>query len=333
MRTRAALATLAGGAAVAVALARTAPLLASEVDRLRRFARPLDTAASGPVVPPPLPGGRAVTVPAVGELFVRDSGPPGAPVVLLLHGWGVTADVNFFNLYPSLEGAYRVVTMDLRGHGRGLRPAEPFGLEDCADDAAGLLEELGIDSAVVVGYSMGGAVALLLADRHRRRIAGLVLEATALEFHGKLSERGLWRGLAVAESLLRHGSGDGAVQRVLREAVDREPSLEAHRAWIAGELRRTSVPAVLDAGRALSRYDARGFAGRLSVPSAVVLTTRDRLVRPRKQLALAEALSARVFELDGDHDAPIINGPAFGNATRAALDHVTRSVRSGRAPA
>jgi 3-oxoadipate enol-lactonase len=79
-----------------------------------------------------------MNLPGRGEVFVRDSGrKPAGPAVLLLHGWTASADLNFFSIYASLAGSYRVIALDQRGHGRGLRSVEPFSLEDCADDAAG----------------------------------------------------------------------------------------------------------------------------------------------------------------------------------------------------
>jgi hypothetical protein len=59
------------------------------------------------------------------------------------------------------------------------------------------------------------------------------------------------------------------------------------------------------------------------VPTAVVLTTADRLVGRRKQRDLASTLEARVFELRGDHDVPITGGAALGSSTRAAVDYVS----------
>jgi pimeloyl-ACP methyl ester carboxylesterase len=314
-----------GGALAAIGIAVANPTVRAEAHRLRRFARPLGVATYGVPVPPPLPPGRTVVVPERGELFIRDTGGDG-PAVLLLHGWGATADVNFFNAYPALESSYRAVALDHRSHGRGLRAETAFTLEDCADDAAALVESLGLDKVIVVGYSMGGPVGLLLAHRHRDLVAGLVMAATALEFHSEFAERTLWRGLTVVEAGLRHGTGDGVVQRVLREAIEKEPSLDSYRAWIAGEFRRAHVEGIVEAGRALSLFDARDFATSLHLPAAVLLTTADRLVAPHKQRAVAEALKAPVLKLAADHDAPIIEGKAFGAVIRAAVDHVAGQV-------
>jgi 3-oxoadipate enol-lactonase len=304
--------------------AAASPTVRAEAHRLRGFLRPLDTGGRAPI-PPPLPPGRTVTVDGRGELFVRDTGETG-PVVLLLHGWGATADLNFFTAYPAL-GAYRVLALDHRHHGRGLRTNALFSIEDCADDAAALLTTLGVDRAVVAGYSMGGPIALSLARRHPGAVAGLVLAATALEFSSDVRDEALWRSLTVIEGALRQGRGDGIMQRLLREAVDRQPELDAHRAWLAGELRRGYVPGILEAGRALRAFDARRWASAIDRPAAVVVTIGDRLVLPRKQQALAAALRSSVIELAGDHDAPVVNGPAFAAALRIAVDEVALRAR------
>ena len=264
-------------------------------------------------------------LPDRGEVFVRDTGADG-PAVLLLHGWGATADLNFFSAYTALDG-YRVIALDHRGHGRGLRGGPPVRLQDCADDAAALLEVLGIDRAIIVGYSMGGPVALLVASRHPQRCAALVLQATALEFHTGTGERALWRGMRVVEAALRHGRGDGVVQRILREAIDREPSLAPLRPWLAGEFRRGHVPSIIDVGRDLSQFDGRSLAATFDLPAIVVVTANDRLVPPHKQRALAAALHAPMLELGGDHDSCLVNGTEYGAVTRAAIDDV--ALRSG----
>jgi pimeloyl-ACP methyl ester carboxylesterase len=311
----------AAGAGVlgAVGLVAASPTVRAEAHRLRAFLRPLGADGQAPV-PPPLPPGRIVDVPGRGEMFVRDSGGDG-PTVLLLHGWAASADLNFFTVYPALEG-YRVLAPDHRSHGRGLRSEAPFSIDDCADDAAGLLATLGVDRAVVVGYSMGGAIALSLCRGHPQQVAGLVLAATALEFSGELRDQALWQALNLIEGALRHGRGDGIMQRVLRESIDKRADLATHRAWLAGELRRGYIPGILEAGRALRSFDARPTAPSVRQPAAMLVTTGDRLVLPRKQLALADAVHASIFEVEGDHDAVIASDGAFAATLRRAVDDV-----------
>ena len=141
-------------------------------------------------VPPKLPPGAAMDLPGRGTTFVRTlDGPLGAPTVVLLHGWTATADLNWFTCYQPLAEHFRVVALDHRGHGRGIRSRKIFRLEDCADDAVAVCDVLGIDSFIPVGYSMGGPIAQLIWQRHRQRVAGLVLCATSAYFSTSREER------------------------------------------------------------------------------------------------------------------------------------------------
>jgi 3-oxoadipate enol-lactonase len=308
-----------------------------ERERARRYRRPLERGAPEPPPPPPLPPGRVVDVPGRGELFVREAeGPPGAPTVLLLHGWTASADLNWWRVYDSVARIAHVVAVDHRGHGRGIRSEEPFSLEAAADDAVELLRVLGIRSVVACGYSMGGPVAMLLWRRHAHLVDGMVLQATALEWRASRRERLIWKSMGFLEYVLRLGAPRGVVDRALRDAIETSPDLAPYRGWLKGELRRGDPTDTAHAGRALGDYDGRPFASAVDVPTAVVVTTRDRLVRPRKQRALARAIpGATVVELEGDHDACLVEPRAFEEATGTALRWVVdrMAVRSRRATA
>ena len=320
---------VAAGAAVAAAAVAANPALRDEARRLRRMARPLGVRSPGAPVPPPLPPGSTVVLPGRGEVFVRDTGAhdqPGPPV-LLLHGWTVSADLNFFALYDELAARHRVIALDHRGHGRGMRPQTPFSLEACADDAAALLAELAAGPAIVVGFSMGGAIEMLLHHRHPHLVAGMVFCGTALEWKESPRERIVWRGMSLLEVALRSGTGEGIVARVLREVMDGSPELEALEPWVTGEFHRGSPTDLAGAGRALATYDGQSLAPDVDVPCAVVVTTTDQLVRPEKQYELADALHAEILTLDGDHFAPFNKGPAFAKAIATAVDRVTAEMR------
>ncbi len=299
----------------------------SELTRARRFARPVvSPSAAAPVPPASLPPGRIVELPGRGELFVRERlGRAGQPTILLLHGWTASADLNWFRAYDAVGAEGRLLAVDHRGHGRGLRSEERFTLEDAADDAAALLRTLDAGPAVVVGYSMGGPIAMLLWERHPELVAGLVLEATALEWRARLSERLTFKFMALVELSLRLGRPRNVVDRALRDAVEQAPDLEPLLPWLRAELRRGDPSALADAGRALGRHDARGFAGRIDVPTSVVVTTRDRLVRLRKQRHLARAISgSTTYEIAGDHDCCLVLPEPFARTTVAAIRDVAQ---------
>jgi pimeloyl-ACP methyl ester carboxylesterase len=248
-----------------------------------------------PVPPTELPPARTLVVPGRGELFLRDSGPtrPGdGPAVMLLHGWIASADLNWRTVYGDLAGAgYRVLAIDHRGHGRGLRALEPFRLVDCAADAAAALRELDAAPALVVGYSMGGAIAQLVARDHPDVVSGLVLSGTAQHWQEPQTRR-YWRamgafGIALSINPLRTW-GWGLRRVGLVESQET--------AWLHSELTRHSARDIAEAGRELGRFDSRPWLGPLAVPTAVVVTTRDEAVPPGKQHQLAAALHAQVFE-------------------------------------
>src|ERR1700736_980314 len=135
-----------------------------------------------PDPPTEMPPARTVAVRGRGEFFLRDTGGDG-PVVMLLHGWMASADLNWSRAYGDLiRAGYRVLAIDHRGHGRGLRALTPFRLADCAADAAAVLRELDAAPATVVGYSMGGAIAQLVARDHPDVVSGLILSGTAMEW-------------------------------------------------------------------------------------------------------------------------------------------------------
>ena len=277
------------------------------------FRRP---ALSAPVPPLPLPDGRVVLVPGRGEFFLRDSGGEGPPV-LLVHGWMFPSDLNWLHAYrPLREAGYRVLAMDLRGHGRGLRSREPFRLADCADDAAALLEAIGAPPALVVGYSMGGPVTQLLARRHAERVAGIVLCATSLNWN-EPGQKVLWRTMAGLRLLL------GVFPRSSWETGMRlagAPSRESN--WVASELSRGSARDIAEAGRELGRFDSSAWVAELRQPAAVVVMMRDRLVAPDRQRALADRLGVEPLLLDADHDACSTRPAAFLSALLSALDGV-----------
>ena len=278
---------------------------------------------------PWLPEGRTVLLPGRGEVFYRHHrhANPDAPTLLLLHGWTASADLQFFTAYEALAEHWSFVAIDHRGHGRGLRTLAPFELEDVADDAAALVELLGVGPVVTVGYSMGGPVSMLLAHRHPHLVRGVVVQATALEWSATRRDRAEWRLLPALGWGLRSWLFPRAlrwgVRRSARKAADGVEGRYA--AWAAAEFRRNDVANVLEAGRALARYDARPWAGSLGVPAGLLLTTRDRLVPPAKQRALAEALRAEVVELRDDHLCTITSPAEYAAATVRLVQHVLRA--------
>jgi pimeloyl-ACP methyl ester carboxylesterase len=274
---------------------------------------------------PWMPESRIVSVPQRGEFFVRFSQneKANAPVVALLHGWTGNADINFFPVYAELVQQYSVLAVDHRGHGRGLRTDDRFALEDCADDVVAIMDQLGISSVTAVGYSMGGPIAMLMSKQHSSRVHSLVLCATALEWSATRNERTRWKIGRVVSPLFRLLTTPRLIDRYIKGKIPRTSSAATLRPWLVSEIRRNDSWTMNQAGRALSKYDARPWASTLGVPTASIVTSRDALVAPHKQHALAQATQATVIEIDGDH---LVNWQKPELFTAAVIDAI-RQVR------
>jgi 3-oxoadipate enol-lactonase len=282
---------------------------------------------------PWLPPGATASLAGRGEVFYRHHRhtEPTAPTLLLLHGWTADADTQFFSAYEALAERYSFIAPDHRGHGRGMRSNVTFSLEDVADDAAALVRQLGLESVVTVGYSMGGPVSLHLARRHPDLVAGMVLQATALEWRATLRDRATWWVLPLLGPALRSWTYPRVARRMLARMVG--VGNEQLADWIAGELRRNDSVAIVQAGRALSRYDARAFAGAIRRPAAALITSEDRVVRPAKQRALATALGAHTETIAADHLCTITDPAAYSAATRRLVDRVVGDLGGAGLPA
>ena len=278
---------------------------------------------------PPLPPGRPVRLPGRGTTFVREiAGPPGAETIVLLHGLGATADLNWFRCYGAVGREYRVIALDHRGHGRGLRSRRAFRLADCADDVAALAEVLGIDRLTAVGYSMGGPIAQLLWRRHRDLVAGLVLCATSRSFtRQRPTDRVLMSSLIglSAAARLTPAPLRAYVTTLVGGRLGDDPMGQ----WAMRQIRRHDQSAVLQAAYAISRYDSRSWIGEVDVPTAVVATMQDRLVPAWRQVKLAQAIpDATIHRIPADHGACVMQTRLFVPALLEGCASVTRPSRS-----
>ncbi|HEV8082096.1 MAG TPA: alpha/beta hydrolase [Chitinophagaceae bacterium] len=98
----------------------------------------------------------------------------GKPIVLL-HGSFMTIPLNWSHIIPMLAGNRKVIVAEMQGHGRTRDIAREFSYENMADDVSGLLKHLKIDSADILGYSMGGGIAFQVAVRHPEQVRRLVV--------------------------------------------------------------------------------------------------------------------------------------------------------------
>ncbi len=252
-----------------------------------------------------MPVTRLIELPGRGVTRVWEcAGPPGAETLILIHGVTVTAELNWAKVLVPLSRDFRVLAMDLRGHGDGIGVGSRFRLEDCADDVAALARVLGIAKFVAVGYSMGGMVAQLVYRRHAPMLSGLVLCATARNVLGSPAEKLAALALPTAAAaavwwnpLLQPFSAEILGMALLGPVDD-----PATAAWARAQLRRTPLGTAISAIQAVCEFTSHSWIGQVDIPAAVVVTAVDRVVPPGRQRKLARAIpGASVYELDADH--------------------------------
>jgi pimeloyl-ACP methyl ester carboxylesterase len=280
----------------------------------------------------PVPPGSVVDLPGRGRTHVVDLPGPSAdaPVILLLHGIATTGSLTWFSVLAELARSYRVITFDQRWHGRGI-PSDTFLLDDCADDGVAVLDALGVDRAIVVGYSMGGATAQVLWHRHAERVAGLVLCSTAARWRGHLGERAFYTVLPAVNKLFLSSVPERV--RLHAEGLPEVPLDSPHLgAWALAELRSTSPWVLPHVMAELGRFDARPWIGGVAVPTGMVITARDRAIPTARQRQLAELLpDAYVREAPGGHASLVFDRENWTPVFLEVVAAVARAVSQAAA--
>jgi pimeloyl-ACP methyl ester carboxylesterase len=305
-------------------MASISPAVTSVLGRFTKAAAPCDLAPGVPL-----------ELPDRGRTCVIDiPGPPGAPTVILVHALATTAALSWYPSMHALSSRYRVIAFDQRWHGRGIR-SESFSLEDCADDVVAVADALGVEKFTVVGYSMGGAIAQLVWRRHRQRLDGMVLAATARNFRGTAQERLWFRMTGIAMNRFSARARLGMERRSSR-LTDTPMGLTADASkvgpWAMAEFRSTSAWALFAALDAVGRFDSSAWIKRVDVPVSVMIADRDRAIPTRRQHSLADAIPGAIsYEFASGHAGLVLGAEEFVPVLLEACDSVTRRTRRAQA--
>jgi len=256
------------------------------------------------------PGGTAY------EVF----GPQGAPVVVLVHGMGLSRAIWKW-LIPVLAARFRVVTFDLAGHGESAAPKDQPVLRDLTRQLADLLDHLGIAHAAIVGFSLGGMVARRMAQDDPARVGAMVILHSP---HRRTPE-----AQAAIEARVEQAKGAGpaatveaALLRWYSEAAlaNRQDLMDQTRAWVLA-----NDPKVYPG---LYRILADGVeeivAPRppISCPTLVLTADEDFGNGPEMSAAIAaEIKGARLIILQGLRHMALVENPDAVN--RPVMEFLT----------
>jgi pimeloyl-ACP methyl ester carboxylesterase len=221
------------------------------------------------------------------ELYYEELG-SGSPPVVLIHG--MCCDARHMNpLAAHFASGHRVIAPDLRGHGRSAAPVGDYTIEGFAVDIAWLCGELGLVSPVVIGHSMGGAIALEVTARHPDLVGAIVLLDSAV-----LPAPDAWaRARPVLEAL-----GTDEADRVFRDFLDRSFFRPDDRSSLKDSVIADMLAApahVRDSVFAnVTCWDSDAAAGGCQVPVLYIGATRPRANVPRFRELAPQLVFAQV---------------------------------------
>lgn len=223
-------------------------------------------------------------------LSVRETGEPGGPPVVLLHGITMTGDFVLGGSSALERHGCRVITYDARGHGESSAPDDrrAYRYSDLAADLIAVLDACSVDRALLVGSSMGSHTALVTALERPERVSGIAVVTPAFDPRRHLSQRQLRRTKEVADGIRRSGI-DGFIA-ALRAIQDPVIDLAFHDLTRRRLDRHRDLCAVADALVATvpdRPYETMDALAEIKVPT-IVVGSRDAL-DPYHPLELAEA--------------------------------------------
>ena len=199
-----------------------------------------------------------------------------------------------------------------------------------ADDVIAVADALGIDRFIPVGYSMGGAVAQLVWHRHRERVDGLVLCATAPYFAELRGERLSFLGLTGLAALARVTPAQA--REWLTEQFYLQRKSQTWEPWALQQAASHDWRMMLEAGERDRQLHVERVDRSDRRADLVVVTMRDGVVPLRRQVELFDSIpGAEAFRVDGEHDAVVTRADRFVPTLLRAIESVVARVARGAA--
>ena len=233
------------------------------------------------------------------EVYYEQAGEGRA--VLLLHGLGSsTRDWEYQTAVLSRE--YRVITMDVRGHGRSSRPPGPYSVAQFAQDAVALLRFLNAAPAHIIGLSMGGMIAFQMAVDH----PDVVRSLTIINSGPAVILKGMQKtALAMRFAIVRLFGMKTMAGMIAKKVLPLPEQTELRKTLIA-RMSENDPRAYLDSVRAISGWSVEDRIGTIACPALIVASDQDYTSVAWKTAYAAKIPGARVSVVkDSRHVAPV----------------------------
>jgi 3-oxoadipate enol-lactonase len=216
-------------------------------------------------------------------------------VVLLIHGLG-SSSADWELQLPVLTSRYRVIAVDLRGHGESSKPAGPYSLAMFAGDAAALIEALAIGPCHVVGLSLGGMTALELAATRPELVKSGVVVNSGPDFIPRtLKERAMvWQRLTLARTV-----GLSKLGRIVADRTLPDEDQAELRERVAAVLADNDKAAYVASMKAIVGWSVVDRLGQITSPMLIVASELDYTPVASKQPIVDSALDASLVVVSG----------------------------------
>jgi 3-oxoadipate enol-lactonase len=241
-------------------------------------------------------------------------GPDGSPTVVLHASLGCALRMWDPQTRPLVAAGARVVRYDYRGHGQSPSVPGPYTLDDFGGDVLDLMDSLGVADAIHVGLSLGGMVAMWLAEHASTRVTGLVLCATS----AALTPADAWRERAAG--VREAGSTDKIADAFLPRWLGPEFSASHPDVveWVRGQLIETSAQGFAGGCEAIATMGLLPKLDRIEVPTSVVVGRQDPGTPPEHSERIAAAIRGATLTIL-DPGAHLINVERPEPVTQAIL--------------
>ena len=228
----------------------------------------------------------------------------GVPL-LLIHGLG-SSGKDWEKQVPFFEKDFRVITPDLRGHGRSGKPPGHYSIPMFAEDTAVLLRELGIGPAHIAGISMGGMVAFELALQFPEFVRSLTIINSYPEMRVEtFSERlQIWRRFLFLELLGMRGTGV-----MLGRHLFPKPEQGDLRSLFVERWAENDKRAYRNSLRAIINWDVEASLGKIICPVLVVASDQDYMPLGEKEAYTRKMPNARLVVIKDAHHAVTVEQP------------------------
>lgn len=216
-----------------------------------------------------------------------DPNPGGYPVVLLLHGLGATSISWQFQLASLAGSGFRPIAPDLPGFGESALSGHSWSIPGVANSMVDLVNQLGVESAHIVGLSMGGVIAQEIARSHAHVVKKLVLVSTFSALRPESLDAWIYF-LLRAFLLLIFGLSVQARRVALR--VFPKPDQGLQRKLLEETIASSDKRAYKSAMFSLGRFDSRRWLGEIKAQTLIISGNDDTTVSPERQRLLKNGI-------------------------------------------